>query len=155
MLEYATKYVANNIKFEGLMEVIRQSGNPDLALQFLSGQYRAPNLHKSVKFEDGKICTLQGYNPWEMRVSYTYTRQKTKSIYVLKSTVESNVEINEENYQSYAENWSSSKDLKSVEVKLSQTEEVSDTCYLSAWMGAEVVIEAEQEFSRELNYTID
>jgi len=154
MLEYATKYVANNIKVEGLIEVIRQSGNPDLALQLLSGQYRAPNLHKSVKFEDGKICTLQGYNPWETQVSYAYTRQKTKSIYVIKSTIESGIEINEENYQFYAESWSSSKDLKSVDVLLSQTEEVWDTCYLSKWMDSEVVIEAKQEFSREI-YTLD
>ena len=156
MLQMAVKQIAANIDLKGLMQVIAKTGNTDLALQMLAGVYRTPNLAKKVLLEVNNTfhqCTLGSYNPWEEEIHFSFQRNKSKHIYILKNV---NVEeITFENYKDYEQSWSSSKDLKGISVQLPEIETAYSSCALATWMGAEVVIEAKQEFSKELDYSID
>ncbi len=149
-LELAISYLQNvGICTKGLINVILRTGNNELALQMIAGKYEDPELEKSV-IMDNKKCLLLSYNPWDMQVSYVYSRNRTKSIYVLKSE---DAVITLDNYKDYEQSWSSSKELKNVTITLPEIEDVFDNCYLSKWQEAEVIVPV--EFSRDVNYTID
>jgi hypothetical protein len=156
MLQMAVKQIAANIDLKGLMQVIAKTGHTDLALQMLAGVYKTPNIPKQVLlYIDNvqQVCTMERYDPWEDQVYYSYYKNKSKHIYVLKDTDTSI--ICSENYKDYEQSWSSGKDLKSFSVKLPEMETAYSSYSLSTWMAGENV--AETGFTRNIEniYTED
>jgi hypothetical protein len=156
VLQTALKQVSSNINLKGLLEVVLKTENPELAVRMIAGDYKTPNLAKQVILLDnnqvGKaVCSLIEYNPWENMVSFSYMRNKKKHIYVSKDC---NDTITEENYKNYEKSWNSSE-TKSITVVLTEKELATDIVTLQTWMDAEVVIADKQEFSKELDYSID
>ena len=150
MLQMAIKQIAANIDLKGLIQVIVKTDNTDLALKMLAGVHKTPNIPKQVLLHVNnvqQVCTMESYDPWEDQVHYSYCKNKSKHIYVLKDTDTSI--ISSENYKDYEKSWSSSKDLISFSVQLPEMETVYSSYSLFTWMAGEI-ISGSQKLSKEI-----
>lgn len=146
MLKMAVDHLQNiGICSKGLMEVMMQTENPELALSFLSGSYKEPKLAGAVLLKE-RFSAFISYNPWTNKVLFNYERNKTKRIYIPETVEEK--EVNADNYEQFEVSWSPNSKQKAISVTLPEMETITDECHLYEWEKAEVIVPHESDFER-------
>jgi hypothetical protein len=114
-----------------LAEIICATSNPDHAVSLLFGVYKEPlfNAHKYGR-NPSEEYKFVSYNPWEDRVNYSYTRNKTKGIYISKDVDESL--ITSENYKEFECGWDS-KSSKHFTVVFPEIDNGTSSCSKTEW----------------------
>lgn len=98
VLEIALSTKFNAEQIPGLMEIISNTPNTELATEILLGLYEEPAVSEQSVL-DGRLCTLMNYNKWNNDVTYSFTTVKKKQVYVNKSVPEES--ITTENYKEH------------------------------------------------------
>lgn len=98
ILEIALSTKFNAEQIPGLMEVMGNTQNIELAAEILLGLYKEPAVSEQSVL-DGKLCTALSYSKWNNDVTYTFTTVKKKQVYVNKDVSEES--ITPENYKEH------------------------------------------------------
>ena len=127
ILEIALSTKFNAEQIPGLMEVMINTPNVELATEILLGLYEEPTIDE-YSIIDNKLCKFVRYNKWGNDVTYTYTTVKVKRIYVKKDVPEES--ITAENYKEYIVGTNG----QWIDVKFpNETETKSAWTQLSSW----------------------
>lgn len=98
VLEIALSTKFNAEQIPGLMEIINNTPNTELAAEIILGLYKEPTVSEQSVL-DGRLCTLMNYNKWNGDVTYSFTTVKKKQVYVKKDVPEES--ITAENYKEH------------------------------------------------------
>lgn len=115
---------------KALAEIVLATPNADYAVSLLFGVYKEPLIHGRKFGKNKEKYQFESYSPWDDRVHYSYSRNKTIGIYISKDTNEE--EVTYENYKSFEKHYND-KDIKHMIIKFPETEKGTAVMGLDSW----------------------
>ena len=135
VLKHALKGVIDSksgASVDALVEIIAATPDSSLAIAMLFGGYESPVITEVVINDSTKeIFYFVSYNIWSKEVTYKYTENKRKHIYVSKDLDTSVITL--DNYKEFEISWSSDK-AKSFNLILPELVTKTSSMHLSKWV---------------------
>ena len=121
--------LVNKSKAKELAEIIARTPNPEHAINLLFDNYVRPMFDMFKKDKDNEYI-FKEYDVWENKVKYSYSKPKTKHIYIKKNTDKSL--ITHENYRDFEVSWSNGE-TEGFTIKFPEMETGETTCSKETW----------------------
>jgi len=116
---------------EGLLEVVKGTVNPRLAIELLCGLYEEPTFAPVKISPEGEEYTFKSYDKWEDKVMFNYKRKETRSGYFAAGVKEADVTM--ENFDQLVEQGRSAENRVYLSIRTGETFTDYGYCSLYDW----------------------